>query len=334
MKEWSFLKKSSAALVCLVLLIVFMSTIGLFRIPETTGTDLNLPRTNINGYPFYTESYGDPKNPLIIVLHGGPGGDFQYLKELRRLSDEYHILFYDQRGSGRSDRNDHMIFTIESFLEDARSMIRVHSNGKKVILIGHSWGGMLSTAYISRFPNEINAAVIMEPGMLNQKTAVEFLKKIKQAQNNLGFSQMMQIVLIFSKSIFVKTKDGQEMKDYILTKMMGIGKGQPYQCEGESIPDGSFVRAGYLVFSKMILPLMDDPKLFNYDLTAGIKSFKGKILLLSSECSFIGFDYQRANHEHLFPSSTTHLLMRGTGHNMITLKPDESIRKIRDFLKK
>lgn len=102
---------------------------------------VSYPGDDWNGFEFATDkyqrlpllygSYGDPKNPLIIVLHGGPGGDFQYLKELRRLSDEYHILFYDQRGSGRSDRNDHMIFTIESFLEDARSMIRVHSNGKR-----------------------------------------------------------------------------------------------------------------------------------------------------------------------------------------------------------
>ncbi|EPG75225.1 alpha/beta hydrolase family protein [Leptospira fainei serovar Hurstbridge str. BUT 6] len=334
MKEWSVLKKFSVILSCLALLFVLLSTIGLFRIPETTGTDPNLPRTSINGYPFYTEKYGNPKNPLIIVLHGGPGSDFQYLKELKRLSDEYHVLFYDQRGSGRSARNDHMSFAIESFLEDLGGMIRIHSNGKKAILIGHSWGGMLATAYISRFPNEIDEAVIMEPGMLNQKTAVEFLTKVKQVQTNLGLSKMAEIALIFSKSIFVKSKDGHEMKDYILTKMMGMGKGQPYQCEGESLPEGAFVRAGYLAFSKTIFPLMDDPKKFNYNLAEGIKSFKGKILLLSSECSFIGFNYQRENHESLFPPATTHLLIPGTGHNMITLKPDESIRKIRDFLKK
>jgi proline iminopeptidase len=57
------------------------------------------------------------------------------------------------------------------------------------------------------------------------------------------------------------------------------------------------------------------------------------VLLLSSECSFIGYDYQEAYHRKLFPASTPHVMVPKTGHNMVTLKPVESLTIIRSFLK-
>ncbi len=333
MKKKSKLKKGIIALGCLLLVTAVSAKIGLFRITDTTGTNKDLSRMVIGGYPFYTEVYGNVNNPPVVVVHGGPGGDFEYLKELKQLEDQYYILFYDQRGTGRSARGDNFNFTIDSSLEDLKNIIKMHSHGKKTILIGHSWGGMLAAAYISKFPNDIEGAVIMEPGMLNPKTAKIFISQIKKAQENISISQILEISQVFLKSIFIINKDGHEMKDYILTNMMGMGKGKPYQCEGESLPRNSFLRAGYSVFDKMIMPLMDNPEKFTYDLTDGINSFQGRILLLSSECSFIGYEYQKKYHENLFPKAATHLMIKGTGHNMITLKPEESINIIRNFLK-
>ena len=37
----------------------------------------------------------------MIVLHGGPDFDISYLlPELDRLSDKFHLIYYDQRGRG------------------------------------------------------------------------------------------------------------------------------------------------------------------------------------------------------------------------------------------
>src|SRR5215472_3667297 len=41
--------------------------------------------------------------PPVIVLHGGPDFDHRYLlPELDDLADSYHLIYYDQRGHGRS----------------------------------------------------------------------------------------------------------------------------------------------------------------------------------------------------------------------------------------
>jgi proline iminopeptidase len=45
------------------------------------------------------------EGPPILVLHGGPDFDHAYLlPELDRLADSFRLLYYDQRGRGRSAR--------------------------------------------------------------------------------------------------------------------------------------------------------------------------------------------------------------------------------------
>ena len=109
-------------------------------IKKTTAFDPTLSRTIINNYPFYTEAFGNESLPTIIVIHGGPGGDFTSLLPLQALSDQFRIVFYDQRGTGQSPREKTTDHTIEKFLHDLDDMVNAHGNSKPVHLIGHSWG--------------------------------------------------------------------------------------------------------------------------------------------------------------------------------------------------
>ena len=43
-------------------------------IPATVADDPTLPSVTIDGVTFHAETRGDPANPTVIVLHGGPGG--------------------------------------------------------------------------------------------------------------------------------------------------------------------------------------------------------------------------------------------------------------------
>lgn len=48
---------------------------------------------------------GNPDKPLIIDLHGGPGGFSSFNHEIYSpyLENDYLVAYLDQRGSGRSD---------------------------------------------------------------------------------------------------------------------------------------------------------------------------------------------------------------------------------------
>lgn len=78
------------------------------------------------------------------------------------------------------------------------------------------------------------------------------------------------------KTPFVSVQDGFERFDYVMTKMLNRNKpGGIYQCEKDSMPDNSFVRAGYDSFNNMLRPVMNDPKKFEVDLTQDIMNYKG-----------------------------------------------------------
>lgn len=321
--------KAARIIPALVVALLMPLSAGCINVPKTTALDASLPRTVINGYPFYTETYGNEDLPVVIVIHGGPGGDIAYLRPLKALSDQYRVIFYDQRGTGLSARENAANHTIDLFVEDLEAIIDRYSNGKPVRLIGHSWGGMLATAFVARHGEKVSHAVIAEPGMLTPDSAKAFLAAM---EDNMTIWTKIKAVPYFIAAPFVKREDGHETKDYVMTKLLGLGRGAPYQCEGESLPEGSFRRAGFASFETMLMPYMKGEKTFDLDLTAGIGRYKGKLLLLSSECSFMGYDFQERHHRTRFPEGTRNVMMKNTGHNMITLRPEESIGIIRNFL--
>ena len=291
--------------------------IACVRVPQTTAFDKTAPRLVIDGYAFHARTVGSPDSPPVVILHGGPGGDMHYLESLSALGAHYYVLFYDQRGTGRSPREDPKTHTIARFLADLDGIVRAHAGARPVRLVGHSWGAMLATAYTARHPGRVSHLVASEPGILSPESARVFFPSVKQAQS-LGV--MVRSLPIFLTIPFVTSEDGHERMDYVLTKLMGLGRGPPYECEGEQVPDGSFVRGGYASFSSMIMPMMEDPSLWKWDLADGIERTKAKVLLLSSECSFIGYDYQEKHHRARFPKSARHVRLEKTGHNLFTMR--------------
>lgn len=92
---------------------------------------------------------GDP----LIVIHGGPGMSQDYLLPyLEKLQENAFVIFYDQRGSGRSlgDINEKNL-TIDTFIEDIESL-RNYFGFDKISLLGHSFGGFLAMSYAIHHP--------------------------------------------------------------------------------------------------------------------------------------------------------------------------------------
>lgn len=97
-----------------------------------------------------------------IVVHGGPDFDHRYLlPELDRLSDSLRLIYYDQRGRGRSaPYAEPEAVTIASEIDDLEGL-RVHFGLKTVAVLGHSWGGLLALEYAIRHPHRVSHLVLM-----------------------------------------------------------------------------------------------------------------------------------------------------------------------------
>lgn len=300
------------------------------QVPETTIYDTQLPSISIDGYRYHAETFGSSDNPPVIVIHGGPGADYHYLLALKALSDEFFVLFYDQQGSGLSPRTNEVNYSMSLFVEELNKLVDVHSRGRKVRLIGHSWGAMIASAYIGEHGDKVSHAVLAEPGILNSESAKAMMEELKHHQT---IWQKLRIVPLILRYPFIRSEDGHEKMDYITTKMMGAAGGPPYQCEGDKLEENLYIRAGYKVMSDTVIPLYKDPTSFKDDYTNGVKSFNGKLLLLSSSCSFIGYDFQEKYHRPKLTASTQHTMIQNTGHNMFNFKPKESLEIVRGFLR-
>ena len=109
----------------------------------TVDLDPDLPSITLDGYTFHSETMGNPDSPVIIALHGGPGGDYRNLLPIAPLADDYQLVFYDQRMTGLSSRAIEGPLELESFFSDLDLFVDHYGNGREVTLLGHSWGGML-----------------------------------------------------------------------------------------------------------------------------------------------------------------------------------------------
>src|SRR5688572_22609042 len=98
----------------------------------------------------------------IIVLHGGPSFDHNYLlPDMDRLSDSFRLIYYDQRGRGKSAGNvKPEDVTIESEIEDMESL-RDYFQLASVALLGHSWGALLAMEYALRHPERVSHLILM-----------------------------------------------------------------------------------------------------------------------------------------------------------------------------
>ncbi|MDB5221467.1 MAG: hypothetical protein JWN83_134 [Chitinophagaceae bacterium] len=102
------------------------------------------------------------KTPLLL-LHGGPGVPSYYLNSMAALGEDRPVIFLDQLGCGRSDRNiDSTLMTVESFVNELKEFTdSIHLTS--FYLYGHSWGTMLGMDYYLKYPQHIKAIIFASP---------------------------------------------------------------------------------------------------------------------------------------------------------------------------
>lgn len=115
-----------------------------------------------NDASLYVRDIGS--GPPVIVLHGGPDFDINYLlPDLDRLADSYHLIYYDQRGRGRSaDRVQPEEVSLASDVEDI-DRVRDRFHLEQTTVLGHSWGAVLALEYALRHPTRVSRLILVNP---------------------------------------------------------------------------------------------------------------------------------------------------------------------------
>ncbi|MEM6380620.1 MAG: alpha/beta fold hydrolase, partial [Bacteroidota bacterium] len=122
----------------------------------------------------YFEHIGDPSQPSFIFLHGGPGLGFNEKdKELFDFS-KCNVIFYDQRGSNRSQPLGDLSANTSSRLVQDLESITKQFNIPKPYLVGGSWGSTLALLYAMPHPGAVRGMVLRGLFLADQASRVDF----------------------------------------------------------------------------------------------------------------------------------------------------------------
>jgi proline iminopeptidase len=161
---------------------------------------MKIPPPRENGFttttpaPLYWARYGKSEaagRAPILVLHGGPGAEHDYLlPQMLALADTGRdLVFYDQRGGGRSKTDDRSPITWRTQVDDLALVAReLDVNGAQgLTIVGYSWGALLGILYAieaaaGRVAPAVGRLVLIDPAPVTRAFRETFEKEFAARQ--------------------------------------------------------------------------------------------------------------------------------------------------------
>lgn len=104
----------------------------------------------------------DPKGAPIVLVHGASGNLGDMVESIMpELAKRHRVVAFDRPGHGWSER------PASDEIADPAAQARILREAvkklgiEKPVLLGHSWGGALATAYALQFPEALSGLVVL-----------------------------------------------------------------------------------------------------------------------------------------------------------------------------
>lgn len=151
--------------------------------------------TTTTQIPLYWAGYGSVGAPRLLMLHGGPGAHHDYLlPQMLALADDYELLFYDQRGGGRSKTDDRTPITWRTHVDDLDRVVD-ELGVNPLTLVGYSWGGLLAMLYAieaaaGRTRHQPARLVLIDPAPVTRAFRDDFEREFLRRQSDASVARL------------------------------------------------------------------------------------------------------------------------------------------------
>jgi proline iminopeptidase len=281
-------------------------------VPKTVVHDPSLPSVSINGTLLHSEAFGNPDSAIVIVLHGGPGADYRSLLNCKEFANQgYRVVFYDQRGSGLSKRHPKNSYSLQLMYDDLAGIINYYRRlpAQKIFLLAHSWGAILATGYINKYPAAINGVILAEPGGLVYADIQDYIKR----SGNINATSELFNDVSYPDQFITGKEDEHAIVDYkyALGAVADGAKGNP---------TGNEDRPPFWRFGKIVADALteiggrDKPSFIT-----NIKQFTTKVLFVYSENNK-AYGMQYAQKVSSAYSNVQLFKVNGAGHDLLTFQ--------------
>ncbi len=156
---------------------------------------LEIPPPRASGYtttapvPLYWSEYGPESAASLLVLHGGPGAHHDYLlPQYLALAERRRLVFYDQRGGGKSRVDSDDEITWRTQVQDV-ARVASERHVDPLALVGYSWGALLAILYAIEAGDNSQLAlprrlVLVDPAPLTRRHREEFEAEFQRRQRS------------------------------------------------------------------------------------------------------------------------------------------------------
>jgi len=116
----------------------------------------------VNNVKLHYVKAGPDDGDLIIMLHGFPQFWYMWRDQLLVLSENYLVVAPDMRGYNLSSKPEGIEqYQPHHIVEDIRALVEEHFNRKKMILVGHDWGGVIAYPFANAHPDLVEKLIII-----------------------------------------------------------------------------------------------------------------------------------------------------------------------------
>ena len=156
--------------------------------------------TTTTAVPLYWCTYGPAGAPRVLVLHGGPGAHHDYLLPqmlaLTRAAGGRELVFYDQRGGGRSKSDAREPITWETHVADVAAVIGEFGL-EQAPIVAYSWGALLALLYASAAPHDPSLPrhgplVLIDPAPVSRQYRNAFEREFARRQNSADVTRLRE----------------------------------------------------------------------------------------------------------------------------------------------
>ena len=117
----------------------------------------------INGLKLHYVDWGNEQATPMVCLHGLRAYGHWFDEFAVVVNDRYRVLALDQRGRGETDWAPDGNYTREAYVSDVEAFVETLQLDK-IILVGHSMGGLNAIHYAARHPERVLALCILDIG--------------------------------------------------------------------------------------------------------------------------------------------------------------------------
>jgi len=262
-----------------------LANLGIYMMNAALPTDSLIPREGyipVENAALYFREIGAGRP--ILILHGGPDFDHTYLlPNMDRLSDSFRLIYYDQRGRGKSAANvqpDDV--SIQSEIVDLES-VRKYFQLESVAVLGHSWGALLALEYAIRHPSRVSHLIILNTAPVSHDDYL-LLRKSRREKTPADIEELK------TRSSDAKYQEGDPdtVADYYRVHFRATVRQQQHLEKIIRSLRSSFTKEGILKARAIEKRLYDETWFVNeYDLVPKLKALDIPTLVIHGDYDFV-----------------------------------------------